>query len=108
MITGMTSTDIARQLKIRKETVSRWKNNDLFKEELRRSRLEFMDKLLQSQLSLVKLSQQSIENALTSDTLAEYQKAMVALRFIGQFSGKLNTTRELVNRKDEIFFRLDY
>ena len=70
MITGMTSTDIARQLKIRKETVSRWKNNDLFKEELRRSRLEFMDKLLQSQLSLVKLSQQSIENALTSDTLA--------------------------------------
>ena len=106
-LAGSSSKEVAEHLKIRKETVSRWRANPIFRDELRRMRVEYFDKLIHSQFSLVQISQRKIEEALLGEDLSQYQKAQLAIKFIGQFHGKISTVRELNYRKDEAFLCLD-
>ena len=106
-LAGSSSKEVAEQVKVRKETVSRWRANPNFRDELRCKRVEYFDKLIQSQFSLVQICQKKIEEALLGKDLSECQKAQLAIKFIGQFHGKLSTVRELKYRKDEAFLCLD-
>ena len=107
LCSGLSATEVAKELKVRKETISRWKNDCNFKEELRSWRLAFFDRLIKRQFALFSEAQQQIEAAFQDSALTSYQKASIALRFISLFSGNMNVNKQLTAKKNDIYFRGD-
>ena len=107
LCSGLSATEVAKELKVRKETISRWKNNRDFNEELRSGRLAFFDRLIQRQFTLFSEAQHQIEAAFQDSALTSYQKANIALRFISMFSGNLNVNKQLASKKSDLYFQED-
>ena len=107
LCSGLSATEVAKELKVRKETISRWKNNRDFNEELRSGRLAFFDRLIQRQFTLFSEAQHQIEAAFQDSALTSYQKANIALRFISMFSGNMNVNKQLASKKSDLYFRDD-
>ena len=104
---GLSATEVAKELKVRKETISRWKNDRDFNEELRGWRLAFFDRLIKRQFALFSEAQQQIEAAFQDSALTSYQKANIALRFISMFSGNMNVNKQLASKKSDLYFKDD-
>ena len=107
LCSGLSATEVAKELKVRKETISRWKNNRDFNEELRSGRLAFFDRLIQRQFTLFSEAQHQIEAAFQDSALTSYQKANIALRFISMFSGNMNVNKQLASKKSDLYFKDD-
>ena len=107
LCSGLSATEIAKELKVRKETISRWKNDHDFNEELRSWRLAFFDRLIKRQFALFSEAQQQIEAAFQDSALTSYQKANIALRFISMFSGNMNVNKQLASKKSDLYFKDD-
>ena len=93
LCSGLSATEVAKELKVRKETISRWKNDHDFNEELRSWRLAFFDRLIKRQFALFSEAQHQIEAAFQDSALTSYQKASIALRFISMFSDNMNVKK---------------
>ena len=104
---GLSATEVAKELKVRKETISRWKNDHDFNEELRSWRLAFFDRLIKRQFALFSEAQHQIEAAFQDGALTSYQKANIALRFISMFSGNMNVNKQLASKKSDLYFKDD-
>ena len=107
LCSGLSATEVAKELKVRKETISRWKNDHDFNEELRNWRLAFFDRLIKRQFALFSEAQHQIEAAFQDSALASYQKANIALRFISMFSGNMNVNKQLASKKSDLYFKDD-
>ena len=107
LFSGLSATEVAKELKVRKETVSRWKNDHDFNEELRSWRLAFFDRLIKRQFALFSEAQDQIEAAFQDSALTSYQKASIALRFISMFSGNMNVNKQLASKKSDLYFKDD-
>ena len=107
LCSGLSATEVAKELKVRKETISRWKNNRDFNEELRDWRLAFFDRLIKRQFALFSEAQHQIEAAFQDSALTSYQKANIALRFIAMFSGNMNVNKQLAFKKSDLYFKDD-
>ena len=107
LCSGLSATEVAKELKVRKETISRWKNDHEFNEELRSWRLAFFDRLIKRQFALFSEAQQQIEAAFQDSALTSYQKASIALRFISMFSGNMNVNKQLASKKSDLYFKDD-
>ncbi len=107
LCSGLSATEVAKKLKVRKETISRWKNERDFNEELRNWRLAFFDKLIKRQFALFSEAQHQIEAAFQDSALTSYQKANIALRFISMFSGNMNVNKQLASKKSDLYFKDD-
>ena len=107
LCSGLSATEIAKELKVRKETISRWKNDHDFNEELRSWRLAFFDRLIKRQFALFSEAQHQIEAAFQDSALTSYQKASIALRFISMFSGNMNVNKQLASKKSDLYFKDD-
>ena len=107
LCSGLSATEVAKELKVRKETISRWKNDHDFNEELRNWRLAFVDKLIKRQFALFSEAQHQIEAAFQDSALTSYQKANIALRFISMFSGNMNVNKQLASKKSDLYFKDD-
>ena len=107
LCSGLSATEVAKELKVRKETISRWKNDHDFNEELRSWRLAFFDRLIKRQFALFSEAQHQIEAAFQDSALISYQKANIALRFISMFSGNLNVNKQLASKKSDLYFQED-
>ena len=107
LCSGLSATEVAKELKVRKETISRWKNNRDFNEELRNWRLAFFDRLIKRQFALFSEAQHQIEAAFQDSALTSYQKANIALRFISMFSGNMNVNKQLASKKSDLYFKDD-
>ena len=107
LCSGLSATEVAKELKVRKETISRWKNNRDFNEELRSWRLAFFDRLIKRQFALFSEAQDQIEAAFQDSALTSYQKANIALRFISMFSGNMNVNKQLAVKKSDLYFKDD-
>ena len=107
LCSGLSATEVAKELKVRKETISRWKNDHDFNEELRSWRLAFFDRLIKRQFALFSEAQHQIEAAFQDSALTSYQKANIALRFISMFSGNMNVTKQLASKKSDLYFKDD-
>mgnify|MGYP001434820950 CR=1 FL=1 len=107
LCSGLSATEVAKKVKVRKETISRWKNDRDFNEELRSWRLAFFDTLIKRQFALFSEAQHQIEAALQDSALTSYQKANIALRFISMFSGNMNVNKQLASKKSDLYFRDD-
>ena len=107
LCSGLSATEVAKELKVRKETISRWKNNRDFNEELRSWRLAFFDRVIKRQFALFSEAQHQIEAAFQDSALTSYQKASIALRFISMFSGNMNVNKQLASKKSDLYFKDD-
>ena len=107
LCSGLSATEVAKKVKVRKETISRWKNDRDFNEELRSWRLAFFDRLIKRQFALFSEAQHQIEAAFQDSALTSYQKASIALRFISMFSGNMNVNKQLASKKSDLYFKDD-
>lgn len=107
LCSGLSATEVAKELKVRKETISRWKNDHDFNEELRSWRLAFFDRLIKRQFTLFSEAQHQIEAAFQDSALTSYQKANIALRFVSMFSGNMNVNKQLASKKSDLYFKDD-
>ena len=107
LCSGLSATEVAKELNVRKETISRWKNNCDFNEELRSWRLAFLDRLIKRQFALFSEAQHQIEAAFQDSALTSYQKANIALRFVSMFSGNMNVNKQLASKKSDFYFKDD-
>ena len=107
LCSGLSATEVAKELKVRKETISRWKTDHDFNEELRSWRLAFFDRLIKRQFALFSEAQHQIEAAFQDSALTSYQKASIALRFISMFSGNMNVNKQLASKKSDLYFKDD-
>ncbi len=107
LCSGLSATEVAKELRVRKETISRWKNDRDFNEELRSWRLAFFDRLIKRQFALFSEAQHQIEAAFQDSALTSYQKASIALRFVSMFSGNMNVNKQLASKKSDLYFRDD-
>ena len=107
LCSGLSATEVAKELKVRKETISRWKNDRDFNEELRSWRLAFFDRLIKRQFALFSEAQHQIEAAFQDSALTSYQKANIALRFVSMFSGNMNVNKQLASKKSDFYFKDD-
>ena len=107
LCSGLSATEVAKELKVRKETISRWKNDHDFNEELRSWQLSFFDRIIKRQFALFSEAQHQIEAAFQDSALTSYQKANIALRFISMFSGNMNVNKQLASKKSDLYFKDD-
>ena len=107
LCSGLSATEVAKELKVRKETISRWKNDHDFNEELRSWQLSFFDRVIKRQFALFSEAQHQIEAAFQDSALTSYQKANIALRFISMFSGNMNVNKQLASKKSDLYFKDD-
>ena len=97
LATGMKTSDILKQIKIRPETLSRWKQNKLFKECLECAQEKVIKNIQDTQKYILLKSQDCILNALENNDLDIFKKAMIALRYLALTKGK-ETIEDKINR----------
>ena len=104
LATGMKTTEILNQLKIRPETLSRWKQNEEFIRQLKKTQEKILETIINRQKHILILSQDILINALNNDKLDEFKKAMIALRYIGLIRGKNNVEDKYTKKLSDLNF----
>ena len=104
LATGMKTAEILNQLKIRPETLSRWKQNEEFIRQLKKTQEKILETIINTQKHLLILSQDILINALTNDKLDEFKKATIALRYIGLIKGKNNVEDKYTKKLSDLNF----
>ena len=104
LATGMKTTEILNQLKIRPETLSRWKQNQEFIRQLKKTQEKILETIINTQKHILILSQDILINALNNDKLDEFKKATIALRYIGLIRGKNNVEDKYTKQLSDLNF----
>ena len=106
---GVKASVISKQLGIREETLSRWRQNDTFSEEVKNATERVLTEVLETHKNLIILSQNIIADALNDKELDVFKKANVALRYLSLLKGKedifnknKDTLREHIGHEDFI------
>ena len=94
---GMKTSEIFKQVKIRPETLSRWKQDLLFKECLESAQEKVINNIHETQKYILLKSQDTIIKALENNDLDIFKKAMIALRYLALTKGK-ETIEDKINR----------
>ena len=88
LASGVKSSVVAKQLSIREETLSRWRQIDVFKEALDDA-IEFvLREIDETHKNLLIRSQNVITEALDNGELDLYKKANLAIRYLSLIKGK--------------------
>ena len=85
---GVKASVISKQLGIREETLSRWRQNDTFREAVKNATERVLTEIVDTHKNLLMTSQNVIANALNDEGLDVFKKANVALRFLRLLKGK--------------------
>jgi len=85
---GVKASIIAKQLGIREETLSRWRQNDEFKKAVKYTAETILREIVDTHKNLLITSQNIIHEALNNDELDIFKKANLALRFLSLMKGK--------------------
>ena len=91
---GIKASVIANQLDIRKETLSRWRQIDAFKEALEDAIEVILREIDETHKNLLICSQIVINEALTNEELDLFKKANLALRYLSLIKGKDDITQK--------------
>ena len=93
LASGMMSKKVAEKLNIRSETLSRWKSNDNFILAIEKFNSKILEEIINEQVYLVKISQNTIRNVLENKSVDCCKRANIALAYIKSFNG-INTFHE--------------
>ena len=104
LATGMKTSEILNQLKIRPETLSRWKQNQEFITCLKKTQEKVLESIIETQKHILILSQDIIIQTLKNETLDELKKAMIALRYISLIRGKNNVEDNYTKKLSDLSF----
>ena len=85
---GVKGSIIAKQLGLRKETLSRWKQNDKFNEAIKDATEIILREIDDTHKNLLITSQNVISDALNNQELELFKKANIALRYLNLMKGK--------------------
>ena len=85
---GVKASLIAKQLGIREETLSRWRQIDEFKEALEDATEAVLREIDETHKNLLIRSQGVINEALNNEELDLFKKANLALRYLSLIKGK--------------------
>ena len=88
LASGLKASNIAKQLGVRKETLSRWRQEPIFKEALEDKIEIILSEIIESQKHLLMMSQNVILKTLESKSIDLVKKSNIALKFIGLMKGK--------------------
>ena len=73
---------------IREETLSRWRQNDTFSEEVKNATELVLNQIVDMHKNLLITSQNTVADALNDEGLDLFKKANLALRFLSLMKGK--------------------
>ena len=85
---GVKASVISKQLGIREETLSRWRQNDTFSEAVKNATERVLTEIVDTHKNLLMTSQNVIADALNDEGLDVFKKANLALRFLNLLKGK--------------------
>ena len=85
---GVKASLISKQLGIREETLSRWRQNATFSEAVKNATERVLTEVLETHKNLIIMSQNTIADALNDEELDLFKKANLALRFLSLIKGK--------------------
>ena len=85
---GMKASLISKQLGIREETLSRWRQNDKFNEAVENATERILTEIVDTHKNLLITSQKIIADALKNEELDLLKKANLAIRFLSLMKGK--------------------
>ena len=94
LATGVKASIIAKQLGIREETLSRWKQIDEFKDALEDATEAVLREIDETHKNLLIRSQGVINEALNNEELDLFKKANLALRYLSLIKGKDDITQK--------------
>ena len=104
LATGMKTSEILNQLKIRPETLSRWKQTEEFISCLMTTQEKVLETIIETQKHILILSQDIIIRTLNNDNLDDFKKAMIALRYINLIKGKNNIEEKYSKQLSDLSF----
>ena len=85
---GVKASLISKQLGIREETLSRWRQNDTFSEAVKNATERILTEIVDAHKNLLITSQNIIADALKNEELDLFKKANLAIRFLSLMKGK--------------------
>ena len=88
LASGLKASNIAKQLGIREETLSRWRQEPIFKKALEDKIEIILSEIIESQKHLLMMSQNVILKTLESKSIDLVKKSNIALKFISLMKGK--------------------
>ena len=94
LASGVKASVIAKQLSIREETLSRWRQTDEFKEALEDATAVVLREIDETHKNLLIRSQNVINEALNNEELDLFKKANLALRYLSLIKGKDDITQK--------------
>ena len=94
LASGVKASVISKQLSIRKETLSRWRQIDEFKEALEEATEAVLREIDETHKNLLIHSQIVISDALNNEELDLFKKANLALRYLSLIRGKDDITQK--------------
>ena len=111
LASGLKASNIAKQLGIREETLSRWRQEPIFKEALEDKIEIILSEIIESQKHLLMMSQNVILKTLESKSIDLVKKSNIALKFIGLMKGKDDlsdqSTKRLISYKHNRGFNFE-
>ena len=97
LASGVKASVIAKQLSIREETLSRWRQIDEFKEALEEATEAVLREIDETHKNLLIHSQNVINEALNNEELDLFKKANLALRYLSLIRGKDDVSQKSLN-----------
>lgn len=88
LASGVKASLIAKQIGIREETLSRWRQNDKFNKAVEDATAFILREIIDTHKNLLITSQSIISNALNNEELDLFKKANIALRYLSLMKGK--------------------
>ena len=88
LASGVKASVIAKQLSIREETLSRWRQINQFKEALEEATEAVLREIDETHKNLLISSQNVMNEALNNEELDLFKKANLALRYLSLIKGK--------------------
>ena len=94
LASGVKAKVIAKKLRIREETLSRWRQTDEFKEAIESATRIILKEIVETHKNLLISSQNIILDALSNNDLDIFKKANLALRYLSLIKGKDDITQK--------------
>ena len=88
LVSGVKASVVAKELGIREETLSRWRQIDEFQKSLDNTTEVILREIVETHKNLLISSQSIIYDALHNEELDIFKKANLALRFLSLMKGK--------------------
>ena len=84
---GFSSRSVSKWINVREETISRWKAQKVFLEEIENQQSDILDFIKEKHFQLFMKSLSIIQKALESDDISLKDKAMISTRYLSLSSG---------------------